>query len=346
MKILVYGDVHWSTYSSIIRSSGDDYSTRLENVIKSVNWAEALAKEHSCEMIVDLGDFFDKPDLTSQELSALCELEFCNVPHYHVCGNHEIGSSDLCYNSSNIFKVIENHVVITKPFTMKVDDDKNIGFLPYIIDASRKSLDLYFSYKPDIIFSHNDISGIQIGSVVSKNGFSLEEINNYYCTLFINGHIHNTTAEVMNKPNSRFINCGNLTGQNFSEDALKYDHIALIVDTKTYKVEVFENPYAFNFYKLDFTKNTYTSLPVLKENAVVAIKCNNNNYDNIKEAIYYNKNIIASRIILDTLEGSIEIVDDSIESLSINHIEEFKKFILNSVGKNDDVISELEEICK
>ena len=40
MKIGVIGDVHWSSYSSIVRSTGDVYSTRLENLIQSINWSE------------------------------------------------------------------------------------------------------------------------------------------------------------------------------------------------------------------------------------------------------------------------------------------------------------------
>ena len=37
MRILIYTDVHFSQYSSIIRSRGKKYSTRLENLINSIN---------------------------------------------------------------------------------------------------------------------------------------------------------------------------------------------------------------------------------------------------------------------------------------------------------------------
>ena len=71
MKILIVGDVHWSTYSSIVRSRGKKYSTRLENLINSVNWAERIADEENCDRIIYLGDFFDKADLTAEEITAL-----------------------------------------------------------------------------------------------------------------------------------------------------------------------------------------------------------------------------------------------------------------------------------
>ena len=67
MRYLIYTDVHWCTYSSIIRSRGETYSKRIENLITSINWAENLALEKGCNEIICLGDFFDKPDLTSEE---------------------------------------------------------------------------------------------------------------------------------------------------------------------------------------------------------------------------------------------------------------------------------------
>ena len=46
MKICCFGDTHWSEYSSILRSMGEKYSTRLENLIKSVNWVFDIALEN------------------------------------------------------------------------------------------------------------------------------------------------------------------------------------------------------------------------------------------------------------------------------------------------------------
>lgn len=75
MKILLYTDVHVSEFSSIIRSMGEKYSTRLENLIASINWAEKIATENNCDEIICLGDFFDKPELNSSELTAMKEIK-------------------------------------------------------------------------------------------------------------------------------------------------------------------------------------------------------------------------------------------------------------------------------
>ena len=48
-------------------------------------------------------------------------------------------------------------------------------------------------------------------------------------------------------------NIGNLTGQNFSEDAFVYGHKIIIVDTSEWKFYLLENPFAMNFYKIDLT---------------------------------------------------------------------------------------------
>ena len=60
MKILVVGDVHWSIYSSIVRKRGEIYSSRLENLIKSINWVEKVAQDQKCSMVIGLGDFFNR----------------------------------------------------------------------------------------------------------------------------------------------------------------------------------------------------------------------------------------------------------------------------------------------
>ena len=51
MKILVVGDIHWSAYSSILRSRGKRFSTRLEYLIKSMNWVEDMSKKYGVEML-------------------------------------------------------------------------------------------------------------------------------------------------------------------------------------------------------------------------------------------------------------------------------------------------------
>ena len=56
MKMLVYGDLHWSQYSSIVRERGLYFSTRLQNNIDSLDWVETLSYEKGCEKVICVGE--------------------------------------------------------------------------------------------------------------------------------------------------------------------------------------------------------------------------------------------------------------------------------------------------
>ena len=270
MKILLFTDLHMCPQASIINKWGTKYPKRLENCIDTVNWLERKAKELGCEYIVSLGDFFDKPDLTSETITACNDIKWSDIMHYHIVGNHDASSSSLIFNSVNCLNTY-NHWIITEPQVL-VLDDCDICFLPYVTECDRKPLSEYFhersSSRPRVILSHNDIKGLQLGPVVSRTGFSVEEIE-AETDLFINGHLHSGQAIT-----DKVINLGNTTGKDFGEDAFKHTHYVAILDTTTMSIEYIENPYAYNFYKIQIdTEKDIQILDALKTNAVVSIKC-------------------------------------------------------------------------
>lgn len=342
MKILVCGDVHWSEYSSIVRSVTDRHSTRLENLIKSVNWALDLSIDKKCDMICFLGDFFDKDTLNSKEITALNDLctERVNIPTRFITGNHEMGSHDLFYNSCNIFNSFSNFECINEPIKTEVSNIE-ICYLPYILENNKKSIEEYFgakSNKKRIIFSHNDIAGIQMGAWKSTSGFSIEEIEDN-CDLFINGHLHNGASIT-----EKIVNLGNLTGQNFSEDASIYSHRIAIIDTDNMGIEYVENPYAMNFYKIDAT-DIYTSFSriKLKPNAVVSISCIEDNFEEAKKFVDRN-NIINSRITVSQIYNDVEVELSNDLNLMSDHLQKFKDFVLDKFGSSEIILDELNRI--
>ena len=233
MKIAICSDIHFCQYSSILRSRGKRFSTRLENCIACINEFEQFSKENNCELEIFCGDFFDKEVLNAEELSALKEINWNNIDKKFLVGNHELGNNDLTYNSLNALTKVGD--VIDRPFFIS-DSNCNIFLIPYIVETNRKNLIDYINIfeqsmktdKPNIVFAHSDISGIQYGMFESKNGFTLSEIENN--TLFyLDGHLHNTTN--YNTKNGNIILLGNLTGLNFSEDANKYRHFMYLLDT-------------------------------------------------------------------------------------------------------------------
>lgn len=343
MKILLFADLHMCPRASIINKWGNKYPARLENCITSINWVERTAEELNCNFIVNLGDFFDKPDLSSETITACNEIKWSNIPHYSLVGNHEASTSSLLFNSVNSF-LNDSHQIIAEPQIIMLDTC-TICFLPYIVESDRLPLEKYLENitdksKPIIILSHNDISGVQMGPVISKMGFSLEEIE-ANCSLFINGHLHNGQMIA-----SKIINLGNLTGKDFGEDALKHSHSIAILDTDSLKITYIENPYAYNFYKLQVeSEQDLVILKTLKTNAVVSIKCDSTLIEVTKQKIEELKdNIVETRLIaVKKYDCSGEETTDF--DLTVDHLARFIDCCKATLDNNKILDEELAVIC-
>ena len=352
MKIGIIGDIHWCQYSSIVRKRGKKYSLRLENCIDSITWAEALTQSLGCECNIYLGDFFDKPDLNSEEITALKEIKWNDLDKYFLVGNHEMGSSNLEINSSNVFQLLNNYFdsihglrpfyVIDKPSVIPIDVNREVGIvlLPYILEEHKDSISSYITktqFRKKVLLMHNDIAGIQLGSFMSKQGFEIEDIQNN-CDLCINGHIHNGS-----KIADKIINIGNLTGQNFSENAYSYDHVVFILDTDILKVDVYENPYAFNFYKEDWTEGI-PFVDDFKNNAILTVQTSEETYEEAKEFIEKSSHIIESRVLLKPVLKDIS--QEEIKDLSIDQYQALSDYVLSNIDASELTIEELKYILE
>lgn len=342
MKIGIVGDVHWSRTSSILVRKNSEFTLRLENLIKTINWCEETLK--SCDRIVYLGDFFDRKDINAEEATALRKVVWNDRPHHFIVGNHEANTASLSYKSTDVLNH-ENFFIEDMP-TCYSSDDLDIYMIPYISEDLRKPLTDYLDPSKatkTIIFSHNDIKGINYGPVVSQEGFALSEIEQN-CDLFINGHIHNGSFVNAKKT---ILNLGNITGQNFSEDAFTYEHHVAILDTDSLNIEFIENPEAFNFYKIQITKDAdIRKLNVLKPNAVVSIRCNESLVDKVRETLPTIPNIVESRVTVN-YEVSADTETHTDELLKIDsYLDQFISFIKEHIAASDILNIELAEVCK
>lgn len=342
MRIALATDNHFCEKSSIVQKMGTKYTLRLENQLESIKWFENIAIEKQCDVVIYLGDFFDKSSLTDKEITASKDIIWNDLKHYFIIGNHESGDSGLLFSST---KTLESADRILISEAKKTDlGNCELCFLPYVTESDRIPLVDYFgakTTKPRVILSHNDIAGIQMGPVVSRTGFSIEEIESN-CDLFLNGHLHNGQA-VTNK----IINLGNLTGKDFGEDATRYKHNIAILDTDTLQVELIENPYAFNFYKLDINSaEDINKLNNLKNQAVISVKCKDFLLNTVKAAIEANSDkIIESRVItVRELVAGTEEAD--ITDLTVDHLARFVECCKNNIDNSAILEAELAEICK
>lgn len=339
IKIGISSDQHWSQNSSILRRQGKTYSIRLENLIKSMNWFEKLTEMEGCDMTFYLGDFFDRPDLNAQEITALSEINWFNNKKYFLVGNHESSMMDLNFSSTKIFEKLNSNIV-SEPMKMEANELVDMYLLPYMSSSNKViPLDNFIEKndKKKIVFSHNDIAGIQYGKFTSTSGFSVDDIVNS-CTVFINGHLHN--GQIL----ENIVLVGNLTGQNFNEDASQYEHVAYILtieDDGKITLEPYINPHAFNFYKFYINSlNDIKKLNDLKHNAVLSLMCNSNFTQRVKDTIAQNKNIIEYR--LQTIyrkETSEEEDDDFIGNG--DHIGQFINYVQTKLEPSKILTEEL-----
>ena len=344
MRIAVCGDVHYCKKSSILQRRGSEYTIRLENLIKTIQWFEQTAKDYGCEFEVFLGDFFDTATLDAETITSLKELHWNDLPKAAIVGNHESEDIDLHFSTLHIFH--DKMQVINKP--AKGCTDVEFCYLPYILESERKPLAEYFGplgKDKRIIFSHNDIKGINYGGYVSKIGFDLDEIR-ANSNLFINGHLHNGTWVNTEKT---ILNLGNCSGENFTENASEYSHNICIIDTDTMDVTLIENPYAFNFYKIDVnTEEDLKQLDKIKNNAVLSVRCNKDLVLKAKELLAEKTDkIVESRIVITQLiTGTESEATLDATTLTVNHIAEFEKCCRMNIENTDVLEQELSEICK
>ena len=348
MKCLIYSDVHWSVTSSIVNGRGKNYSIRLEHLIDGMNWINELAKSKDCEITICAGDFFHRPNINDEELTALREINWDNdITHYFICGNHESSVVGLNYNTV-VALSDKNRKIIYRPTSISFDNAQ-FHFIPYIVESDRKSLDNYIenkdASKKQIIISHNDISGIQYGGFESVDGFSIKEINDS-CDLFLNGHLHNSEW-ISNK----ILNVGSFSGHNFTNDSSKYVYGAWILDTNDLSMTQVENPFGFNFYKYSIMKESDLELlSRCKSNSIISVSCEENLLEKCKESISLNNNILNNRITV--LKSCIASADESSTSSvdSIlrdgNYIKKFKQFCLENINNTDVLLSELSYLCQ
>lgn len=340
MKILLYTDLHMCPRSSIVSRWGSEFPLRLENCIATVNWVQQLAEENYCDFIISLGDFFDRPDLTSDTITAATKISWAAQTNYSLVGNHDASVSSLAFNSVNCLKSA-GHVIIDTPTKQKFGSVE-ICFLPYITEADRQPLASYFGPKTSdfrLILSHNDLAGVQMGPVMSRTGFSVQDIEQN-CDLFLNGHLHNGLPIT-----EKIINLGNITGKDFSEDARKYNHGAYIFDTSTKKLTFIENPYAFNFYKLNIeTEVDLKSLQGLKSNAILSIKCIDTLQDRVRELIAEMPNVIDARVITTRTSDEPTVCD--ITSFHVDYLAQFVDCCRSVIDNSQILEDELAEICK
>ena len=304
-----------------------------------------MSKEKNCDLEVCLGDFCDRSDLTDEEISALREIKWNDIKKYFVVGNHESSQHELTFTT---MQAIDNGniSIINRP-TGVVIEDNTYYFIPYFIDSDRPSFkEMIDNMKVEsrgkkIVFSHNDIAGINYAGFISKSGFNKEEIESS-CDLFLNGHLHNGQ-----KISDKIYNLGSFSAHNFTNDSFNYRYGAWILDTDDMSLEFIENPFSLNFYKLNIVEESdLKQLSKIKNNSVLSIRYSTHlanklesELNKIKEKLIVTPRMMAIR---ETANAS----EIKIQDLRSNHLERLVTFCRQVLTNSDILEAELAELCK
>ena len=304
-----------------------------------------MSKEKNCDLEVCLGDFCDRSDLTDEEISALREIKWNDIKKYFVVGNHESAQHELTFTT---MQAIDNGniSIINRP-TGIVIEDNTYYFIPYFIDSDRPSFkEMIDGMKVEsrgkkIVFSHNDIAGINYAGFISKSGFNKEEIESS-CDLFLNGHLHNGQ-----KISDKIYNLGSFSAHNFTNDSFNYKYGAWILDTDDMSLEFIENPFSLNFYKLNIIEESdLKQLSKIKNNSVLSIRYSTylaneleSELSKIKEKLIVTPRMMAIRETADAAEIKIQ-------DLRSNHLERLVTFCRQALDNSDILEAELAELCK
>ena len=144
---------------------------------------------------------------------------------------------------------------------------------------------------------------------------------------------------------SKVINLGNLTGKDFGENAFNHTHNIAVLDTADMSITYIENPFAFNFYKIQIDcENDLLSLSQLKNNSVVSIKCAQSLVEKARKYIEEIPNIIESRIII--IRQYEEVEEASELDFTIDHLNRFIECCKTNIENTVLLEEELSEICK
>lgn len=339
-NILLYADPHFASTSSVLRKRGERFSARLEGLIKTINWINALSGQYNAD-IYCLGDLFDRSNLTAEEITAVKQCDFSK--HTVILGNHEImGREDVF---TTVFAA-QPKSVINQP--CKQGD---IGFLPYCPHTHMWDLQAVQGCK--VLLSHVDITGIQNGTYFSKVGYEVTQLTEC-ANLVINGHLHTRNWVIPNK----LLNLGACVGMNFSSTHEESKPAVMLLNMDTMEYKFFENPYSPLFFKHAFTKqeDVVKFLDSLQGSLnVISLKVPDTIIKDIRNLIdtTYADKIYYSRIEPDYSFSNFEAAAHSQElpKLEImDGMESLKKFVLEKFDKDNTnlkvMLEEIEVACK
>lgn len=258
MKVLTIGDLHIQIKNFKII---DLFLEKVLDIIKTDKY----------DFIVLLGDILHNHErLDTNELNKatyiLKELSLV-IKTYVLVGNHDmITNQEFCsinnwMQSISIFS--NDNLIIVNDLKCEIIEGNKIIFAPYVYAGNfTKMLDKIEWKDSDLIFAHQELSGVKMGHIIS----TCEQWNEEY-PLVISGHIHNKQ-----KPQENMFYTGTPFTHSFGEsENNSISEIIIQYKSKIIINDIFLNlPKKVNVYKSVEEMGKY-KIPILKENDLLKI---------------------------------------------------------------------------
>lgn len=317
-KIIVSSDYHLRFSSQFDKTTNNGISSRLEEIITSINWVSEIGLQKQCNTFISCGDAFDSAEklLTKEGIiisNMLKEISATYSNTIFISGNHEKLSAD--HSILDLFNPIIK--VVSTPSFIDILGAR-LFFLPYI----RESEDFYSAIqefkKFDVIgkkylFAHFwDFSVME----VDTEAIDLTKADLSMFDRVFTGHFHVPSSDI----NSKVIYVGTLLNKKFNETGPKG---CWLLDTDLNTVEFIINPHSPEFFNTT-DQNILNNSEFLDKNAYYKVACDPENVLEISKLLSHTKGFELT---------SKQLHDSSTEKISLLAAEKknttsFKEYVL------------------
>lgn len=243
MKLLYCAD--WHIRGTTPRSRLDDYKVAIKAKILEIF---QLAIEHDVRAIIQAGDIFDRPEVSTGILIEFADLlEKSPVPIYATYGQHDVYSYNAdTYNRTSLAvleRLVPQLTIYKSPTKEHVIGDLSCGIsLTFTPHSRMMDVDGY-GYSPEIegYVGHEDILRIHVGHGMLLDHeppfdhFSLIKDVPTEADLVLTGDYHPGYGIVTRPDGKVFCNPGSLTRLSASAGELERTIQVLLIDVKPNK---------------------------------------------------------------------------------------------------------------
>lgn len=233
MRIIVFGDLH-------ARPSSPHDPDVLSRCVRSVEWVAELAQQRRADVVVNLGDTFDRARDVDYSLHNAIARAFDPIADrlHHLVGNHDIVSKrSLDYATETLPGRVYSELELVEI------DGKRLGMAPYVHSRTEMPWD-----RADIVFAHLGLDDVRFPGGATFGPWHPED---FRAPVTLSGHYHHRTT--FERDDTVFHYIGAMLPNGFKDAGLPFTgawEVVLMPDGRVLHRE-HANPHAVPYLKVD-----------------------------------------------------------------------------------------------